>query len=231
MEPLSGRTPTSARQWAMRVLNFHGIGKRTPASFAAKAMSHLKGRVPGLQHESCHWGPLLDVAQEAMLADMRRRGSRGNLVQGISYETLGDALAYRNVEGAARLLADYAVANMGGVDVVVAHSLGCVLAHGWLASRADLSRVTLVTMGTNLGLWMAGAEKAMEKPRCVSRWLNFFDATDGLGGPIAGFARARDIEVSIKGPWYSFLVPSSDHIGFWDDKDLFSRILPMHLGY
>ncbi len=211
----------------MRALCFHGIGKGTPASFAAKAMGRLGAQVPGLRHASVHWGPLLDVHQEAMLRDMRRRGSRGNMVQGVSFEVLGDALAYRNVEGAARLLADYEVSNLGGLDVVFAHSLGCVLAMGWLAARpASAAPVTLVTMGCNIGLWQAGSTSPVTRPRSVGRWLNLFDATDGLGGPVGGFANARDIEVEVGRPWYAFMVPAADHVGYWGDKGLWSRVIP-----
>jgi len=211
----------------MRVITFHGIGNDTPSTYAKAAMTRLGRQLPGLRHASVHWGPLLDVPQREMMRDMRKRGSKGNLVQGISYKTLGDALAYRNVEGAVRLLADYETNNLGGsVDVVVAHSLGCVLALGWLNSRSFANPVTLVTLGCNLGLWQAGADAKIPKPRPVHRWLNLFDATDGLGGPIGGIAHARDIEVSVGRPWYAFMVPAADHVGYWNDADLWSRTLP-----
>lgn len=215
----------------MRALCFHGIGSGTPSTFAAGAMARLRGRVPELQHRSVHWGPLLDVHQKAQLREMRRRGSRGNLVQGISYEVLGDALAYRNVEGAVRHVADYEASTLGGVDVVFAHSLGCVLALGWLASRPMANPVTLVTIGCNLGLWQAGSVTPFEKPRQVVHWVNAFDATDGLGGPIGGFVPyVRDVEVEVGRPWYAFLVPAADHIGYWGDKTLWSRTVPALLG-
>ncbi len=216
----------------MRAICFHGIGRHTPSTFADAAMKRLGQKVPGLVYASCHWSPLLDVPQQAMLADMRRRGSRANLTQAASYTVLGDALAYRNVEGAVRLLAEYEVQNLGGVDLVVAHSLGCVLAWGWLNARRSDNPITFITTGCNFGLWHAGSVEKLHKPRGVGRWLNFWDATDALGGPIAGFTSGvRDIEVDLKGPWYSWLVPGSDHVGFWGDKDLWSRIVPMHLGH
>lgn len=213
-----------------RALCFHGIGHQTPSTFAAKAMGRLARRVPGLQHRSCHWGPLLDVYQESLLADMRRRGSRANLTKRISYETLGDALAYRNVEGAVRAVADYEAGTMGGVDVVFAHSLGCALALGWLAARPMANPVTLVTMGCNLGLWQAGSTTPVEKPRQVVRWLNLFDPTDALGGPIGGFVPyVQDLAVDV-GPWYSFLVKGATHVGYWSNARLWDVTIPLRIG-
>jgi hypothetical protein len=90
--------------------------------------------------------------------------------------------------------------------------------------------VTLITMGCNLGLWQAGAQGAIESPRQVTRWVNLFDDSDALGGPIAGFAPgARDIEVDV-GPWYSWIVPGASHVGYWPSKDLFSRLIPSLIG-
>ncbi len=215
-----------------RVLCFHGIGENTPADYAAKAMSRLKKRAPRLASAAIHWGPLLDVPQKLMMRDMKKRGSKGNLIQGVSYKTLGDALAYRNVEGAVRLLADYEITNLGGLDIVVAHSLGCILALGYLEANPVGPPVTLITLGCNLGLWQAGAATNFLKPRRVFRWLNLFDASDGLGGPLGGFVTGvRDKEVELRGPWYSFMVPSADHVGYWSDKDLFERTIPNLLGF
>ncbi len=214
-----------------RVLCWHGIGHNTPATYADKAMARLKTRAPRMVSGSVHWGGLLDHYQEDMLKDMKKRGSRGNLIQGVSYEVLGDALSYTNVEGAARLLADYQVGNMGGMDIVIGHSLGCVLALGYLHANPIGEPVTLVTMGCNLGLWRAGATGNYDKPRRVFRWINVFDATDGLGGPLGGFVTGvRDYEVSLKGPWWSFLAPSTDHTAYWNDEKLFKQSIPNLLG-
>lgn len=214
----------------MRALCFHGVGHRTPANYAAKAMSRLGAKVAGLVHRSVHWSPLLDVVQEELYADLKRRGARGNLLQDAVFTTLGDALAYRNIEPAVRLVADHEARTMGGVDVVFAHSLGVPLALGWLNTRPMANPVTLVTMGCNLGLWQAGSATNIESPRQVTRWLNLFSPTDMLGSPIGGFApSARDIEVDV-GPWYSWLVRGATHMGFWSDKTLWSRTVPALLG-
>ncbi len=197
-------------------------------------MARLKKRAPRLEFGAVHWGSLLDVPQKAMLKEMKQRGSRGNLVQGISYKTLGDALAYRNVEGAVRLLADYQNDNWrpyGGCTHIIAHSLGCVLALGWLNANPIGPPVDLITLGCNLGLWQAGLDGRISTPRRVRYWYNLFDATDGLGGPIGAFANAVDREVELKGPWYTKFVPAADHCSYWNDQKLFEQTIPNLLGF
>jgi hypothetical protein len=80
----------------------HGIGHRTPASFADKAMKRLSAalseRGVTLYARSVHWGPLMDGPQEALLAKLQKYGSRGKLAQRIAVETLADALSYRHYQ-------------------------------------------------------------------------------------------------------------------------------------
>ena len=82
--------------------------------------------------------------------------------------------------------------------IVVAYSLGAVVAYEWLDRAGDSSAVQLITLGSPLGVPVAreiltGNVGALRVPRSVSRWVNIYDADDAFAAPLGlGGTRALD---------------------------------------
>lgn len=85
--------------------------------------------------------------------------------------------------------------------IMVAYSLGAVVAYDYLERSADSLGVQLITLGSPLGMPVArelltGTLGALRVPRTVSRWVNIYDPDDafaaplGLGGPRTADRRA-----------------------------------------
>ncbi|HET9455251.1 MAG TPA: hypothetical protein VFO66_13275 [Gemmatimonadaceae bacterium] len=82
--------------------------------------------------------------------------------------------------------------------IVVAYSLGAVVAYEWLDRASDSSAVQLITLGSPLGVPVAreiltGNMGALRIPQSVSRWVNIYDADDAFAAPLGlGATRALD---------------------------------------
>lgn len=101
--------------------------------------------------------------------------------------------------------------------VVVAHSLGSVIAFDYLFGFADKKppeglRVSLVTIGSPLPIFWAGMEhfKVPKLPKHITRWTNIYSKRDPIGAPVMPYgADAWDVEVK------THFLPIRAHVGYW----------------
>lgn len=210
----------------------HGIGHATPADFADKAMKRLsaslskKGIV--LYSRSVWWGPLLDGPEERAYKELQRRGMEGRMIQGVAWQTLADALAYKNYAENINLLFDYEITKLRAPEhvVFIGHSLGCTLISDYLNSRARI-KARALTMGNNQGLWFIGKEDQYKAPaqlKGTDRWYNVFDEDDAIGGPVGHWTPAQDIQVSVGGLFSGWW--GASHTAYWPSRRLFSDVVP-----
>ncbi len=218
---------------SLHIINVHGIGHKTPADFADKAMKRLSAALTprgiGVYARSVHWGPLLDGPEERAYKELQRRGMEGRLLQGAMWRTFADALMFKNYTYAIQQLFDYEVTKLRAPEhvVFVAHSLGCTLLSDYLNSRPSV-KARALTMGNNQGLWYMGREHQYVTPPQLqggSRWVNLFEEDDGIGAPVGHWIpAARDVEVSVGGILTGFW--GASHGKYWTDRRLFSRTVP-----
>lgn len=95
------------------------------------------------------------------------------------------------------VLTEFAQAIDSGAPVVVAHSLGTVVAYDWLREHPETPNVTLVTMGSPLGFrgvrrLLGALDEQLAWPKPVARWVNVAGENDPvaivkeLGGVVDG---------------------------------------------
>lgn len=100
--------------------------------------------------------------------------------------------------------------------IVVAYSLGAVVAYEWLDRASDSAAVQLITLGSPLGMPVAreiltGRIGQLRVPRAVSRWVNIYDSDDLFAAPI-GLGEARALDRRATGP--------RDHDPHWVNRYL-----------
>lgn len=222
----------------LRVLFIHGVGEQT-SDFAAEARQNLRvaaaRRGLSLFSTQVHWAPHADRAQRAFLADVERRGSRGNITQRLVVGTLSDALMYVTNPALQKQVfqqLDEQMFLLGGRGTIIAHSLGGLIAADYLRARPEHRNVRLVTMGCNIGLFHLGLGfQPVPVLGAPGRWLNVFSRRDMLGYPLAGgkgLEHVQDFEVSVGG-WFRGWTGLA-HTQYWGDKNLFQNTLPRLLG-
>jgi pimeloyl-ACP methyl ester carboxylesterase len=209
----------------INALCIHGIGYRTPAAFADKAMARL-GAVKPVTVRSLHWGPLVDSGQDAMLERAKAHGSSARPINRISAETLGDALAYQNYMEQIAWVADYEVSQLKGPVTIFAHSLGCLIALDYMRMRPGLKVAQFFTLGCNAEAFNVGA--VFVPPVQVAGkgvWENLIDEDDAIGWPTNGWQpQSRDHLVSV-GSWFTGWSGLS-HAAYWNDRKLWSKVIP-----
>lgn len=216
------------------VIAVHGIGHKTPLSFADAAMKRLSSALSKrgctLYSQSVHWGPVLDLVQDRMMAQVKSLGSSNRMVQRISQGALADALSYGHHKEAIHAVFDRAVLRLRADNfVIIGHSLGCLVAADWLRSRTQAKVSKFITTGCNLELFYQGAEDKFLVPPQVNRqgtWFNLFDDDDGLGWPVRGWLpHVKDIEVSVGGPLFRWWAAS--HGMYWTSRGaIWSEVVP-----
>lgn len=215
----------------------HGVGKQK-SDFAHDARrylrSALKSRGIEMYARSVHWAPILDDGEKKMLESVGKLGSSNRMSQRLVVETLADALCYQHKQETIQYLVDYELSqfnNQADEVVVFAHSLGVLLMSDYLRNRPKVKIQKFVSFGTNLQLFNIGRESAFvcpEQLKGVGRWTNYWDEDDMLGWPVSGWLpHVKDTEVSV-GPWWSGWTGLS-HIGYFEDKDLWSKKIPNDL--
>lgn len=216
----------------LRLVALHGIGKGTDPHFADRAMSQL---TTGLAEQgvksswaAAHWGPVLDKPEARLLADSKRAGSEGRLVQRLVLGTLADALQFPHYSARIFDVIDAAVARTGtgGKLVFVGHSLGCILTLRYLEARPDIAdaRPDVVFTGCNVPLFVPPGYVPPAGLGEPGRIVCAFDEDDGIGWPCRMWApAATDIEVSVGG-WFGW--SGMSHTGYWGSKKLWTKLLP-----
>jgi len=237
-DAVSGRQLV-AGDGALHALFIHGVGEQSPA-FATLAAARfgdaLDDRSIRLYHTSAHWAPLADRLESDFMSRVVAKGSAGRPLQHLVAMTLADALVYQS-NGALReqiqALLDREIARLRGRHVVVfAHSLGCLIFTDYLRARPNLKNVSLVTMGLNLELFFLG-ERVPRVPQLENTgWVNLYDRDDLLGWPATdpNLKKVLNYEVSVGSWWQRWIVRGAAHIGYWDDRKLWSKTMPFVLG-
>lgn len=214
----------------VRAIFVHGIGEQKSgySAFAQKRLRiALRERGMSLYAEEVLWAPILDQLQAEMMADVKARGSRLNMVQRFSLGTLGDATSYESRLPEIFDLMDRAFLRLRSDSVhVFSHSLGVVIALAWLNSR-DRVRATMSSMGVNAAMFTPEQRVCPPTLRAAGRWRSFFYPTDGIGFPIGGWMpQAEDIQLS-KPFWSaSTIVPALAHTDYFKDRQLWSQTIP-----
>jgi pimeloyl-ACP methyl ester carboxylesterase len=220
------------------LLALHGIGEQTPhfADFALRTL----GRTLAARGETLHarpvcYAPLLDRTSKAFERSVEAHGSRGNITQRLSINTLSDALSYRaDREVGQRIfqMLDQEVAQLRGDPVtLVCHSLGCLVALDYLNARPALKVHRLITTGCNVGLFTLGQRVMV--PWQVARRGSFFNLyydADALGFPVAGVTPGLEHVIDVKVPrkvWsWSLFVGGLAHNDYWQHGRLWSSTVP-----
>ncbi|MDF1502763.1 hypothetical protein [Roseisolibacter sp. H3M3-2] len=215
------------------VLLVHGMGEQSERTFGVEFERAIRPRLARrgvgdaeVAFRRGYWADLLNDRERDLLAQLGRGGPlayRG--LRGFVVNALGDAVAYRRAPTGGRSVYDDVHDRMhdhlgalrralGDVDapvVVVAHSLGSVIASDylWDAQHPATGRTPadtpferlhtlagLVTFGSTLPLFTLGLPKVVavapprESPllspavRAVARWHNYYDPDDVLGWPL-----------------------------------------------
>lgn len=137
------------------------------------------------------------VSLASVIPDSGRAGDRQ------ARSLLGDALYV--MDPSTRCAAETRFGNLvkvargaGRPVIVVAYSLGAVVAYEWLSRAGDSSAVQLITLGSPLGVPVAreiltGNVGALRVPRAVSRWVNIYDAADAFAAPL-GLGGTRSLD-------------------------------------
>lgn len=219
----------------MYALFIHGIGSQT-ADYAKDAIKYLGkglGKQP-LYTRSVLFTHVLDLQSTKFLADVKTKGSEGNLTQRFVISTIADALQYSNnpkTRGRILEALDNEFVKLRAPDeaVIFAHSLGALVALDWLRTRIKVKNVRLVTLGANIGLFEMGkpvdVPPQLKKP---GRWYNLFDKDDLLGYAVGirpeTAAHVKDMKVSVGG----FLIGRTGlaHIKYWEDEELWKNTIP-----
>lgn len=114
----------------------------------------------------------------------------------------------------------------GRVDIVVAHSLGSVIAFDYIfgfrrfkySKRAKLK--ALITMGSPLPIFttaMEHMESKLKLPANVGKWINILDEDDGIARHCKPFFKnipIRQVKINTgRGP-------ISAHVGYWKSREV-----------
>ena len=215
------------------VLLVHGMGEQSEQTFGVAFERAVRPRLAArgvhdaeVVFRRGYWADLLNTRERDLLAQTARGGPLAyRQLRGFVVNALGDAVAYRRAPTGGRSLYDEVHDRMrdhlralhvalGGVDapvVVVAHSLGSVIASDylWDAQHPATGRTPaespferlhtlagLVTFGSALPLFTLALPKVVavapprESPllaptvRAVARWENYYDPDDVLGWPL-----------------------------------------------
>jgi len=147
-----------------------------------------------------------------------------------SIRAAGDILLYQAQGDAIRGFVKQRISKLDGPVVLLAHSLGGIVAFDLLAADAvgELDKVRmLVTVGSQapllyeLGALACGLKYPMPLPaHFKSRWLNVYDRRDLLayaGGEFFG-DRCRDLPLDTGTPF-----PTA-HSAYWDKDELYQRL-------
>lgn len=96
--------------------------------------------------------------------------------------------------------------------IIVAHSLGTVIAFDYLLKHTDTKVDTLVTMGSPLPLFAAAmghSEGLTILPNNIVRWVNIYSKRDPIAKPLHAMFPVTDINVGTK------FMPLSAHTAYW----------------
>jgi hypothetical protein len=205
------------------ILTVHGVGTQGP-DFDARARDVLDYELRRLGHklhfERVHWAPVYDTPESRLLKEVLRHGADRSLLRRLSVGAFGDALSYRppnklsakvhslfceRLEGAE---------HVGGHIVVLAHSLGALIALDVLRARRPERLCLFASFGSNLPLFHLGVPF---EPVAGLKWVNYFDRDDFLGFPCNPLdAQCEDKRVNV-GNFFTRWNGMS-HLAYWDDK-------------
>lgn len=220
----------------MRALFIHGVGSES-ADFALQSAKWLATSVPGLNAGYVHWSPICDRIEQRFWDRAKAGGMSGNIAQRAAVFDAMDAFLWLEDEAVRAEvfdLCDQAYAKVYGAPsrevVIFGHSLGCLIAIEWLLAR-DVQNVRLVTLADNAVLVRTERSKLGVPAQLASggRWLNLFDADDGLGFPVAWSVGnvARDVPVKLSG---LLARTGLAHVRYWGDETLWRETIPSLLG-
>lgn len=112
--------------------------------------------------------------------------------------------------------ADFKRATEGADKViVVAHSLGTVIAFDYLLKHSDTKVDCLITMGSPLPLFAAAMghlEGLTILPPNIGRWFNIYSKRDAIAKSLSLLFPVKDVEVKTK------FWPIAAHTGYWQNK-------------
>lgn len=121
-------------------------------------------------------------------------------------------------------------------DVVIAHSLGCLVVYETLCERPDLSVDLLVTLGAPLGLDLifnrlepAPADGRAQRPPGVRRWVNLAGTDDPLAIPRDLTERFEGVSVNIQCEGLGMDAVRTQGYGYLHSVEL-ATVLSEHLG-
>ncbi|MEQ9188518.1 MAG: hypothetical protein RLP15_12345 [Cryomorphaceae bacterium] len=244
------------------ILVLHGMGSQA-TDYAEPMIKEVKRRL-GDNAARIAWEPVYyaDVVEESELRYLREVNDQGLdfwSLRKFIVKALGDAVAYQQPQGAEndayRKINERVNHSMqrlraalGDPDkplIVMAHSLGCVVASNyiWDVQRGkwpDLDDFTsfktlntLVTFGSNLPLFsFAYAEPVAIALPEGAKWYNYYDKDDVLGFPLKPISTSyeqavtADIQINVGGIATSWN-PAS-HTDYWTDND-FTKPVTRHI--
>jgi hypothetical protein len=221
---------------SMWVLYIHGIGdpEKGYSKQAERIMSaSLSKRGWAMYAREVLYGPLFDMAADKFLADTEAHGSKGNMSQKLSIKTLADALQFQSNSKLREQIChvvDYEFLKLRAPDevVIIAHSLGNMVALEWLRTRQAVKKATLVSLACNVGIFTMG--QSLDVPSQLRRpgsWINVFSDSDALGWPMRVIPEARDYVIDVRTEVDGFLSWTGlAHVGYWESKALHRDTLP-----
>lgn len=216
----------------LSVIMIHGIGMQR-SSFADPSKEWIRrglyaaGYVPVIT--TVHWAPIMERYEEKIIRSMLDGGGNNSPMRRLAVNVLADATAYRAGTEAAERILECAINEIQKADdrgiplVVLAHSLGALIALDAFRCVNPLHLIFLGSMGANIPLFFAGQTRCIIPPAYDVRWVNYFDPDDFLGFPLKGmFPAVEDRKVNVGNifTWWN----GFSHLGYWDDRQLWKII-------
>ncbi len=218
----------------------HGIGTQEPgySSWAQKQFAAAcSQRNAASFAREVYYADLFAMQATAFLDRAESLGSKGNMAQRLSVNTLADALQWQanpklREEICCRVDEQFLSLRAPKEVVVFAHSLGCLVILEWLRTRTAVKHVSLITMGFNAGIFNLGGPMTVPpQVGAQGSWVNLFDPSDALGFPAHAspeLAHVIDAKVEVGG----FISGNTGlaHVKYFETKELWTQVIPNILG-
>lgn len=175
---------------AIAIITIHGIGEQT-GDFANTFYSKFSKQVNfETYHLPLDWGELISE-EEHILLD-RFKNLHWKRLRRWFIDYAGDAIAYRPGSALHQMIHDKLHATLNRINgqyIIVAHSLGTVIASDFLWDLSQTEPETLnrlgclITLGSPLAIWGLQYPNGGE-PVNVPKWLNVYSPEDIIGYPL-----------------------------------------------